>query len=96
MTHTPTPSMPDPKSTPQPDQHGTPPAGAARRRQEKTLDKALEDSFPASDPSATTGPGGSTGWEEPAADDPRRDDVRREQAPGETLGKTLEETAPRP
>lgn len=36
-----------------------------KRESEEQLEKGLEDTFPASDPPATSNPSKSVGWEEP-------------------------------
>jgi hypothetical protein len=44
-------------------------ASKSQQQKEQELEKALEDTFPASDPPATSSPTRTVGWEEPPAED---------------------------
>jgi hypothetical protein len=44
-------------------------APKSRQQEDAELEKALEDTFPASDPPATSSPATSVGWEGPVPED---------------------------
>ncbi len=50
-----------------------PDAHKSKTEKDATLEKALEDTFPASDPPSSGSPTKTVGWEEPAPDADKKD-----------------------